>query len=196
MLKVGLTGGIGSGKSIVARIFRVLGVPVFEADAEGRRLLKEDAGIISAVADRFGTTVVQDGAIDRAALATRVFNDAAALEALNAIIHPAVRDGFRIWVGRQQAPYVIMEAAILAEHGGHKAMDRMIVVTAPEQVRVHRVMARDLVDEVSVRSRMAHQFDDESRLAIADHVILNDDRKLVIPQVLSVHAAILNFATP
>lgn len=194
MFHVGLTGGIGSGKTTVARVFRTLGVPVLEADAEGRRILAEDQDVIREIAALFGKEVVRDGSIDRPKLAGLVFNAPEALRALNAIVHPAVREGFRRWAAEQQAPYVIMEAAILTETGGHHAMDRIIVVSAPEALRLRRVMQRDEVDESAVRARMANQASDAERNAIADHLIHNDDKQLVIPQVLAVHAALLNFA--
>ena len=194
MIKVGLTGGIGSGKTTVARVFRTLGVPVFEADAAGKRILNEDEGATAAIRSRFGSEVFRSGAIDRSALGRIVFIDPVALQELNAIIHPAVRRAFRAWADAQQGPYVLMEAAILAETGGHDALDQVIVVTAPEELRVDRVMRRDGVEAEAVRARMANQTDEAGRLAIADHVIKNDDQQLVIPQVLLVHAAILNNA--
>ena len=190
MLKVGLTGGIGSGKSIVARVFGLLGVPVFEADAAGRQLLAEDASVRAAIQERFGEAVVHHGTVDRKALAAVVFQDPQALAALTAIVHPAVRQTFRHWAEQQNAPYVLMEAAILAETVGHKAFDRVVVVSAPEPVRLKRVMARDRVTEAEVKARMRNQASEEDRLAIADHIIHNDDRHLVIPQVLQVHQAL------
>ena len=190
MLHVGLTGGIGSGKTTVARIFRALGVPVFEADAAGRTLLAESDDVKAAVLARFGQDILREGHIDRAALARIVFSDQHALKDLNAIIHPAVRAAFKQWSGTQVAPYVLMEAAILAESGGAKHMDRIIVVTAPEDLRIHRVMQRDGVEEETVRTRLANQISEDERLKTADHVIMNDDTRLVIPQVLAVHTAI------
>ena len=190
MLKVGLTGGIGSGKSIVARVFGLIGVPVFEADAAGRQLLAEDPAVRAAIQERFGEAVVHHGTVDRKALAAVVFQDPQALADLNAIVHPAVRQAFRHWAEQQNAPYVLMEAAILAETGGHKAFDRVVVVSAPEPVRLKRVMARDRVTEAEVKARIRNQASEEDRLAIADHVIHNDDRHLVIPQVLQVHQAL------
>jgi dephospho-CoA kinase len=127
------------------------------------------------------------GVPDRKALAQLVFNDPKALADLNAIIHPVVRQAFRNWAAEQQAPYVVMEAAILAETGGHSAFDRIVVVSAPEALRVRRVMQRDGAGEPDVRARMRNQATEEQRLAIADHVIINDDTRLVIPQVIALH---------
>ena len=194
MIRVGLTGGIGSGKTTVGRVFRTMGIPVFEADAEGRRLLVNDLRLKHAVVERFGASVLKEDAIDRAALASIVFQNAAALKDLNALIHPAVRAAFDRWTSEQGPPYVIMEAAVLAESGGHRTMDRIVVVSAPEAIRIQRVMERDGVREDAVRARMANQVSEAERLAIADHVIHNNDSRLVIPQVVEVHAALLKFA--
>lgn len=191
MIKVGLTGGIGSGKTTVARIFRTLGIPVFEADAVGRLILTDDREAIEAIEARFGHQVFKGGRIERSELARIVFADPDALRDLNAIIHPAVRNAFRSWAEVQEGPYVLMEAAILAETAGHQALDQVIVVTAPEPLRLARVVQRDGVEEKSVRARMANQTDETGRLAIADHVIHNDDQQLVIPQVLRIHEAFI-----
>ncbi len=187
MLKVGLTGGIGSGKSTVGRILRLLGVPLFAADEAGRELLANDPEVHQALRARFGEAVFANGTPDRKAIANIVFNDTRALADLNAIIHPAVRKAFRSWAGEQNAPYVVMEAAILAETGGHSAFDRIVVVSAPESIRVQRVMQRDGAGEQEVLARMRNQATEEQRLAIADHVIINDDTRLVIPQVIALH---------
>ena len=190
MLRVGLTGGIGSGKSTVAHVFRALDVPVFEADVEGRRLLDEDPAVRRSVAERFGI-VLRDGKIDRSALADIVFKDEEALGDLNAIIHPAVRRGFERWTSAQDAAYVMMEAAILGKDDRHRDFDRIVVVSAPEQLRIARVMKRDARDEQAVRDRMANQLSEKEQLSIAHHVVHNDDVHLVIPQVLAIHQELL-----
>lgn len=186
MVKVGVTGGIGSGKSVVCRVLQVLGVPVFNADAEAKRLygLPE---VRSAVIRAFGEGVYIGDVLDRAALADRVFSDPDALSTLNGIIHPAVRERFQAWASTQQAPYVVMEAAILAETGGGRAFDHLVVVSAPEDLRIRRVMRRDGAGEEAVRARLRSQTDEATRLALADTVIVNDDRTLVVPQVVELH---------
>ncbi len=194
MMRVGLTGGIGSGKTTVGRVFRAMGIPVFEADAEGRRLMAQDTALQRSIVERFGAAVVNENGIDRAALAGIVFQDTEALQDLNALIHPAVRAAFDRWAREQRAPYVMMEAAVLAESGGHRTLDAIVVVSAPEPIRIRRVMQRDGVPEEAVRARLANQVSEAERLAIADHMIHNDDSRLVIPQVLEVHAALLKFA--
>lgn len=187
MLRVGLTGGIGSGKSMVARILNVLEIPVFDSDREARELIENDPGLKQQIIDRLGDRIYPQGKLDRKTLASIVFNDEAALSDLNSMVHPAVRKKFSTWADQQRSPYVVMEAAILAETGGHAAFDRVIVVSAPEEVRIRRVMQRNGVGEEAVRARMRNQASEEQRLAIADHVVVNDDKQLVMPQVLSIH---------
>ncbi|MBL8003392.1 MAG: dephospho-CoA kinase [Flavobacteriales bacterium] len=186
MVKVGVTGGIGSGKSVVCRVLQVLGAPVFNADMEAKRCYA-DPEVRSAVIRAFGEGVYIGDVLDRKALADRVFNDPEDLRRLNAIIHPAVRRRFHAWADAQVAPYVVMEAAILAETGGAKAFDHVVVVSAPEDLRISRVMERDGSGEEAVRARLRNQTDEATRLALADTVIVNDDRTLVIPQVLELH---------
>ncbi len=187
MFKVGLTGGIGSGKSTVARVFGVLGIPVFNADEESKRLLREDAGVKSAVVGAFGTGIYPGGELDRAALASIVFNDPEALTKLNAIAHPAVRKQLGRWVDEQRSPYVLVEAALMVDTGWYRSMDQLILVSAPETERVKRVMARDGVLAEQVLARIRNQVAEEQRLAVADQVIQNDGTVLVIPQVLALH---------
>jgi dephospho-CoA kinase len=190
MLRVGLTGGIGSGKSTVAKVFAVLGIPVYHADERARALMETDAALRSALTARFGQGIYRDGRLDRAALADIIFNNEQARQAVNAIVHPAVRADFDRWVGEQEAPYVIMEAALLAENEGWKRFDQVITVSCPEPERIRRVMARDGVTEEQVRARMRHQATEEDRAAIAQHAIRNAGDELVIPQVLSIDAAL------
>ena len=187
MFKVGLTGGIGSGKSTVARMFGVLGIPVFNADEESKRLLREDDGVKRAVIAAFGPGIYPDGELDRIGLAAIVFNDPEALAKLNAIAHPAVRKQLGIWVDMQRSPYVLVEAALMVDTGWYRSMDHLVVVTAPEAERVKRVMARDGVSEEQVLARARNQVGEEKRLAAADSVIQNDGHELVIPQVLALH---------
>jgi dephospho-CoA kinase len=190
MLSVGLTGGIGSGKSTVCEVLRVLGIPIFDADAAGKRLLAEDPALRQAVIERFGPNVYPDGRLDRKALAAIVFNDPNALADLNALVHPLVRKAFQVWMAAQQAPYVVMESALLADTGGHAHFDQVIVVTAPEALRIARVMQRDGVGEEAVKARMRNQVSEEERLRIADHVVVNDGARLVVPQVLRIDRAL------
>ncbi|MFZ1694718.1 MAG: dephospho-CoA kinase [Flavobacteriales bacterium] len=188
MLRIGLTGGIGSGKSTVARVFEVLGIAIYHADERARALMAERADVRDALVARFGPAIFKEGMLDRAAFAAIVFRDRDALQAVNAIVHPAVRADFDQWASLQDGPYVVMEAALMVENEGWKRFDRVITVACPEQERIKRVMLRDAVSEDQVRARMQHQATDESRAAIAHFVIRNDGHELVIPQVLAIDA--------
>ena len=191
MLKVGLTGGIGSGKSTVAGIFAVLGIPVLNADEQARALMEQDVEVRTALEARFGKAIYPEGKLDRKALASIIFTDPLALSAVNSIVHPAVRKAFTRWAAGQSTAYVIMEAALMAENEGYKAFDRVITVHCPEPERIRRVMKRDGVDQEAVVSRMRNQATEEERSRIAHYVIRNTGEELVIPQVLAVHTELL-----
>jgi len=187
MLQVGVTGGIGSGKSTVCNLFRCLEIPVFNADEAGRCLLAEDAGIIGQIENIFGKQIIINGKPDRKKIAEIVFNDPEKLVTLNAVIHPAVRKEFNQWTIEQNAPYVIDEAAILFETGLYKQLDYTILVVAPEQLRIRRVLQRDGMDEVAIKSRMKNQWSDEEKKKIASFVLINDDTTPLLPQVMDIH---------
>ncbi|MEZ4755448.1 MAG: dephospho-CoA kinase [Flavobacteriales bacterium] len=191
MITVALTGGMGSGKSTVARLFRLLGVPVFEADAEARRLQDHDTALRNAIAHRFGDALYAEGMLDRQALAAIVFADAKALADLNAMVHPAVRSAFRTWAAtHSDRPYVIMEAAVLVRSGGHRDFDRTLVVEAPKETRIQRVLQRDGSTREQVLARMANQASDAELHAAAHHLVDNSGAQAVIPQVLDLHATL------
>ena len=187
MYTVGVTGGIGSGKSLVCRILSILGVPVFHADEEAKRLLVEPGAVRSQVEQAFGKDAYPHGELDRAKLAKVVFNDADARARLNAIVHPAVRERFRSWAAEQKAAYVVMEAALLVETGGAKHLDHLVVVSAPQELRVQRVMERDGVSAEQVNARISAQAPEADLLAAAGSVIVNDGSQLLLPQVLALH---------
>lgn len=187
MFTVGLTGGIGSGKTTVCRVFSVLGIPVFNSDEQAKLLLQDDPEVKAAVLQLFGSSVYPAGVLDKKALAQLVFNDPKALAGLNAIVHPAVRRAFQEWAESQQAPYVINEAAILVETGAYPSFDRLVTVEAPEDVRLARVMARDGSPEEQVRQRMSNQATEAQRREVAYAVIENDGHSMVLLQVLALH---------
>jgi dephospho-CoA kinase len=192
MLKAGLTGNIGSGKTIVAGIFSQLGVPVFYADLEARKLF-DNSNVKSAIKSLFGEAVFSNsGEVIRGLVAEIVFADKKLLEELNKIIHPAVRENYRNWcIENSRAAYTIYEAAILFESGHYKEMDKIICVTAPEEMRIKRVMERDGVTREEVKRRMANQWDEARKTELADFVIRNDETKSVIQQVLEVHKVLV-----
>ena len=192
MQKIGVTGGIGSGKSTVCHLFKCLEIPVFNADEAGRRALAEDADVIKRVATLFGEEIILNGKPDRKKIAEIVFNNPEKLAQLNSIIHPAVRKNFGIWSAEQQAPYGVYEAAILFETGLYKQLDKTILVIAPEQLRISRVTQRDGMDEATIRVRMKNQWNDEEKRKLADFIILNDDVTPLLPQVMDIHSQLLN----
>jgi dephospho-CoA kinase len=188
MKKIGLTGGIGSGKSTVAAIFKTLGIPVFDADSVAKQIMETDTTVIAAVIAQFGEDAYINGKLSRAYIANIVFNDTYQLELLNAITHPATIRAFENWVLQQQAPYVIKEAALLFEAGTANGLDVIIGVTAPNVLRIQRVMHRDNVSRDMVIQRMYKQISDVIKMRLCDYVITNDDQQLLIPQVLKLDA--------
>lgn len=173
MMKVGITGGIGSGKSTVCRLFAQRGVAVYDSDAAAKRLMTGDRTLREAVAARFGAEVYAGGVLDRARLAARVFSDAQALADLNALVHPAVMRDFDAWAAVQEGDYVILESAILFDAGLEREVDRTVAVLAPLELRVQRAARRDGCDEEPIRRRIAAQLDDDTLADRADHVVVN-----------------------
>lgn len=192
MKVIGLTGGIGSGKSTIARVMETLGLPVFDADREALALYEDDQTLLAEVRHRFGASVIQtDGRLNRQALASIVFNDAESLQQLNALVHPRVGKRFAAWKQKQTAQAVVREAAILFESGSDVDCDAVVLVTAPEALRIARVKKRNGIGEEEVRARINRQWAEEELVKRADAVIVNDDKQLVLPQVKQVLEDIL-----
>lgn len=196
MLKVGITGGIGSGKTTVCNIFRNLGVSIFSADEEGKKFLNEDETTKSQVIDTFGRDMyTSDGTIDRKRMAQLVFNSPVDLERLNGIIHPKVKKKFEEWAEtRQNHPYVIKEAAILFETGYYQDLDKIVNVFAPKEQRIQRILKRDKSTIEDVERRMRFQYSDQERNELADYIILNEDKNhnKLLPQIMQLHEVLLN----
>lgn len=186
-LIVGITGGIGSGKSTVCKIFKILNIPVFEADLTARELLDNNK-IKQLLFDIFGVTVFNpDRTVNRQKLADLVFNDNNKLNQLNSIIHPAVREEFILWADKMKnLPYIILEAAILFESGFDKLTDYTILVAAPVHQKIERVMRRDGINEEKVRARMKNQLPEEEIRKHADYILFNDNTKLIIPEIIEI----------
>ena len=173
MIVVGLTGGIGSGKSTIAKAFAALGIAVFNSDEQAKALIATDTQVKERIIAAFGEEAYQNGEYNRAYIAQIVFNNSEKLAILNGIVHPALAEYFKQWAKKQTSPYVLKEAAILFESGSYKDCDYIITVTAPEEVRIARVMARDHCTEAQVRARMAQQWSDAQRIALSNAVIEN-----------------------
>lgn len=195
MLRIGITGGIGSGKSVVSRVFGLLGIPVYDSDQRARWAMEHDALLREQLLAAFGPgAYTQEGQLNRSALARTVFNDPAQLARLNALVHPRVADDFARWAAAQQAagaPYVLKEAALLFESGAYKTLDRVITVAAPLAVREARVLRRDPHRTAAdVQAIIDKQLGEAERQQRADYLIHNDDVQLVLPQVLALDAAL------
>lgn len=195
MLKVGITGGIGSGKTTVCQVFETLGIPVFYADRAGKFLMENDAVLINSIKELFGTDVYDGGVLNREKIASIVFKSPAILEDLNNIVHPAVIRYGRQWMESQQTPYALKEAAIFFESGSYKDMDVMIGVYAPRKLRILRIVARDNVSQEKILERMSFQMDEEEKMKRCDFVITNDDVQAILPQVLGLHQMLLQKAS-
>jgi dephospho-CoA kinase len=195
MLKVGLTGGIGSGKSIVAGIFEVLGIPVFDADSQAKRLMNTNDQIKKLLIKEFGTDTYKGEELNRSLLSNLVFNDPYKLERLNAIVHPITIAAAETWMQQQTSAYVIKEAALLFEAGSTNHLDYIIGVFAPLNVRIQRVIKRDKLTGEAVRARMNRQIQDEIKMKLCDFVLTNDEQHLLIPQIISLHEKLLSFAS-
>lgn len=173
MMKIGITGGIGSGKSTVCRLFARRGIPVYDSDTQAKRLMREDGALRVKIVARFGAEIYRNGELDRARLAERVFGDGQALADLNARVHPAVMSDFVRWSARQKAPYVVLESALLFDSGLEGLVDRTVAVLAPEPLRIERACRRDGSDQEAVRRRIAAQTDDDTLRTRADYVLVN-----------------------
>lgn len=195
MLKVGITGGIGSGKTTVCQLFELYGVPVFYADERAKLLMHTDPILIDGIKEAFGKSVyLKDGYLDRKKLAAIVFNDAKQLERLNSLVHPAVFKDFDSWSSQQKSPYVLKEAAILFESGSDIDCSFTILVTSPPEIRISRVMSRDKISDDEVKKRMDKQMSDEKKRELADFIIRNDEQQLLIPQVIDLHHKLLELS--
>lgn len=195
MIKIGITGGIGSGKTTVCKVFQVIGIPVFNADEEARRLMQDDKTLVEKIKNLFGKDAYEEEKLNRAKIAAMVFKNSELLQELNAVVHPAVGKEFARWAASQKnQPYIIKEAAILFESNAHKGLDYVIAVSAPEKLRIERIMQRDGVTEAQVIQRMKNQWPERKKVQLADFVIVNDDKKMVLPQVMRLHDIFMELA--
>ena len=190
-MKLGITGGIGSGKTSVCKVFTVLGIPVFSADPEARRIMNNHPEIIMGINKIAGKDLYSDGNLNSGELASLIFNNEAKLKEVNSLVHPVVFNYFLEWAETQVAPYVIMEAAILFESGASELVDRVATVVAPVEQRIARVTLRNKLSKEQITERMKNQMDDDFRIRRSDYVIYNSETDMIIPAILNIHEDIL-----
>ena len=190
-MKLGVTGGIGSGKTSVWRVLGVLGIPVFSADPEAQIIMNTDRSVINSINDIAGRDLYTDGRLNKEELASLIFHDPGLLKKVNSLVHPVVLEHFREWADMQTTPYVIMEAAILFESGASKLVDRVATVVAPVEERIYRVIVRNKLTREQVTDRIKNQMDDEEKIRLSDYVINNSENEMIIPVILSIHEDIL-----
>ncbi len=192
-MQIGITGGIGSGKSTVCKIFEVLGIPVYYADDRAKWLMNNDANLIEGVKSVFGDEAYQAGTLNRPFIASIVFNDKSKLAKLNALVHPAVfQDGIAWNEANADAPYTLKEAAILFESGSYLTVNKVITVFAPKEIRIQRVLTRDDTTREAIEARMDKQMPEKEKIERSDFVIYNDDKHSLIEQVLNIHKILMN----
>jgi dephospho-CoA kinase len=196
MKKIGITGNIGSGKSTLTKIFSLLGVPVYDADSRAKWLMQNHPEIQKGLIQLFGDEVYfQDKSLNRSFIASKVFKNAALLASLNQLVHPPVFADFDEWLSHQQAPYIVKEAALLIESKSYLQLDEIILVCAPEDLRIKRTMERDTATKEAVLARMKNQMDEAAKIPYATCILHNDGSDLLIPQVAKIHAHLLQFGT-
>ena len=186
MKKIGLTGGIGAGKTYVSKIFQKMGIPIFNADEQAKKCMVEDSSLKAAVQLAFGESMYLKGVLQKDTLANIVFNNTEALGKLNALVHPIVKQKFEDWCTQQSTSIVIKEAAILFESDAHLGLDAVVCVSAPEKLRIERVQKRDESSVEQIQSRMSKQMPQAEKEELADFLIVNDQVQLLLPQVLTI----------
>jgi dephospho-CoA kinase len=194
VIKLGVTGGIGSGKTSVCRVFRVLGIPVFAADVVAREIMDNDESVKKMINSIAGKDLYEQGNLDRPVLASLIFNNKILLEKVNSLVHPIVFDRFIKWKSDQLAPYVIMEAAILFESGAVNLVDRIATVIAPAGERIERIIRRNNLTREQIIDRMKSQIDDEARIKRSDYIIQNSDKDMIIPEILKIHEDLITLS--
>jgi dephospho-CoA kinase len=190
-LKLGVTGGIGSGKTTVCKVFEVLGIPVFLADVEAKRIQENDRDLQIKINSLAGKDLFPEGKLNRAEMAGLIFNNKDLLEKVNSVVHPAVFSSFMEWIRKQDSPYSIMEAAILIESGGFRLMDRIVTVITPLEERIERLIRGNKLSREQIIERIKNQIDDESRVKQSDFVISNSENDMIVPAVLGIHEEML-----
>lgn len=199
MLRIGITGGIGSGKTTVARIFETLGIPVYYADDAAKRLMQEHEGLKASIMEHFGKAVYPSGRLNRGHLASLIFGNLQKTSLLNSLVHPVVINHAEEWMkdpfgDGTLPPYALKEAALIFESGSEKKLDYVIGVSAPVELRIERSVKRDGISREDVLKRMSSQMDETEKLSRCQYIISNNDQQMLIPQVLSLHQILLDIS--
>jgi len=192
MKRIGITGGIGSGKTYVASVFQSFGIPIFNADIQAKKLMTSSRKLIKLVKEEFGNDIYKDSDLNKEKLASIVFSDSDKLQKLNSLVHPIVKEEFNNWYKKQTSPYVIKEAAILFESNSHIGLDAVICVSAPLELRVKRLLNRDNYSEKEIKKRIENQISQEEKQKLSDYIIVNDEKELLLPKIIRIHKELLS----
>jgi len=192
MKKIGITGGIGSGKTYVASVFQSLGIPIFNADIQAKKIMTSSEKLIKLVKEEFGNDIYKDSDLNKEKLASIVFSNSDKLQKLNSLVHPIVKEEFNNWCKKQTSPYVIKEAAILFESNSHIGLDAVICVSAPLELRIERLLNRDDYSEKEIKKRIENQISQEEKEKLSDYIIVNDEKELLLPKIIKIHKELLS----
>ena len=187
MKKIGITGGIGSGKTYVASVFQSLGIPIFNADIQAKKIMTSSGKLIKLVKEEFGNEIYKDSDLNKEKLASIVFSNSDKLQKLNSLVHPIVKEEFNNWCKKQTSPYVIKEAAILFESNSHIGLDAVICVSAPLDLRMRRLLNRDDYSKKEIKKRIENQISQEEKEKLSDYIIVNDEKELLLPKIIKIH---------
>ena len=192
MKKIGITGGIGSGKTYVASVFQSLGIPIFNADIQAKKIMTSSEKLIKLAKEEFGNDIYKDSDLNKEKLASIVFSNSDKLQKLNSLVHPIVKEEFNNWCKKQTSPYVIKEAAILFESNSHIGLDAVICVSAPLELRIERLLNRDDYSEKEIKKRIENQISQEEKEKLSDYIIVNDEKELLLPKIIKIHKELLS----
>lgn len=190
MYSVGLTSGIGCGKTLIAKVFSTFGIPVFNSDQQAKELYK-DSVFLQQIVHTFGNTIIENGKFIPQRLADIVFNDRQALETLNALIHPKVLERYKLWQSQQTSPYTILESAIIFESNWQNHFNKIINITSPLEIVIERVKLRDKISEDQILQRINNQLPTQEKEKLSDYNIFHDNKTMLLPQIIEIHNDIL-----
>lgn len=192
MKKIGITGGIGSGKTYVASVFQSLGIPIFNADIQAKKIMTSSRKLIKLLKEEFGNDIYKDSDLNKEKLASIIFSNSDKLQKLNSLVHPTVKEEFDHWCKKQTSPYVIKEAAILFESNSHIGLDAVICVSAPLDLRMKRLLNRDDYSEKEIKKRIENQISQEEKEKLSDYIIVNDEKDLLLPKIIKFYKELLS----